>query len=135
DVCRDLTMQVARDGEGARKLITIQIKHAPSESAAEKIAATIATSPLVKTALAGADANWGRILAAAGRSSANFDVSKVEIKLGNLVVARNGGGLNFSEERALAILQKDAVTLTVDLHQGDAAVTAWTCDLTEDYIH
>lgn len=134
-VCRDLTMQVARDGEGARKLVTLHIKHAPSESAAEKIAATIATSPLVKTALAGADANWGRILAAAGRSGAKFDVGKVEIKLGNLVVARKGGGLNFSEARALAILQKDAVTLTVDLHQGDASVTAWTCDLTEDYIH
>jgi glutamate N-acetyltransferase / amino-acid N-acetyltransferase len=135
DVCRDLTIQVARDGEGARKLVTINIKHAPSENAAEKIAATIATSPLVKTALAGADANWGRILAAAGRSGVKFDVGKVEIKLGNLVVARNGGGLNFSEARALAILQKDAVALTVDLHQGDAEVTAWTCDLTEGYIH
>jgi glutamate N-acetyltransferase/amino-acid N-acetyltransferase len=134
-VCRDLTIQVARDGEGARKLITIHIKHAPSESAAEKIAATIATSPLVKTAMAGADANWGRILAAAGRSGVKFDVSKVEIRLGNLIVARNGGGLNFSEERALAILQKDEVTLTVDLHQGEAAITAWTCDLTEGYIH
>jgi glutamate N-acetyltransferase / amino-acid N-acetyltransferase len=126
EVCRDLTIQVARDGEGARKLITLHVKHAPSESAAEKIAATINTSPLVKTALAGADANWGRILAAAGRSGVKFDVSKVEIKL---------GGLNFSEERALEILKRDEVTLTVDLHQGEAQVTAWTCDLTEDYIH
>lgn len=134
-VCRDLTIQIARDGEGARKLITIHVKHAPSESAGEKIAATIATSPLVKTAIAGADANWGRILAAAGRSGVRFDVSKVEIKLGSLVVARNGGGLNFNETRALEILQRDEVTLTVDLHQGEANVTAWTCDLTEDYIH
>ena len=134
-VCRDLTIQIARDGEGARKLITIHVKHAPSETAGEKIAATIATSPLVKTAIAGADANWGRILAAAGRSGVRFDVSKVEIKLGALVVARNGGGLNFDEARALEILKQDEVTLTVDLHQGDAEVTAWTCDLTEDYIH
>lgn len=134
-VCRDLTIQIARDGEGARKLITIQIKHAPSERAGEKIAATIATSPLVKTAIAGADANWGRILAAAGRSGVRFDVSKVEIKLGGLVVARNGGGLRFNETRALEILKQDEVTLTVDLHQGEAAVTAWTCDMTEDYIH
>lgn len=134
-VCRDLTIQIARDGEGARKLITIQIKHAPSESAGEKIAATIATSPLVKTAIAGADANWGRILAAAGRSGVRFDVSKVEIKLGSLVVARNGGGLNFDEAKALEILKRDEVTLTVDLHQGDAEVTAWTCDMTEGYIH
>jgi glutamate N-acetyltransferase/amino-acid N-acetyltransferase len=135
DVCRDLAIQVARDGEGARKLITLHIKNAPSESAAEKIAATINTSPLVKTALAGADANWGRILAAAGRSGVKFDVSKVEIKLGNLAVARQGGGLNFSEARALEILQRNEVTITVDLHQGEAQVTAWTCDLTEDYIH
>ncbi len=134
-VCRDLTIQIARDGEGARKLITIHIKHAPSETAAEKIAATIATSPLVKTAMAGADANWGRILAAAGRSGAKFDVSKVEIKLGALAVARKGGGLNFNEARALEILKKDEVTITVDLHQGDADVTAWTCDMTEGYIH
>lgn len=135
EVCRDLTMQVARDGEGARKLITLHIKNAPSESAAEKIAATINTSPLVKTAIAGADANWGRILAAAGRSGVKFDVSKVEIKLGNLPVARQGGGLNFSEARALEILKRDEVTITVDLHQGEAQVTAWTCDFTEDYVH
>ncbi len=135
EVCRTLAIQIARDGEGARKLVTIQVKNAPSELAGEKIAATIATSPLVKTAIAGNDANWGRILAAAGRSGAKFDPSLVEIKLGNLVVARNGGGLNFSEDRALEILQKDEVTITVDLHQGEADVTAWTCDLTEDYIH
>ncbi len=135
EVCRTLAIQIARDGEGARKLVTIQVKNAPSELAGEKIAATIATSPLVKTAIAGHDANWGRILAAAGRSGAKFDPAQVEIKLGNLVVARNGGGLNFSEDRALEILQKDEVTITVDLHQGEADVTAWTCDLTEDYIH
>jgi glutamate N-acetyltransferase/amino-acid N-acetyltransferase len=64
-----------------------------------------------------------------------FDVSQVEIKIGNLIVARNGRGLEFSEERALEILKRDEVTITVDLHQGDADVTEWTCDLTEDYIH
>jgi glutamate N-acetyltransferase/amino-acid N-acetyltransferase len=135
DVCRDLAIQVARDGEGARKLITIHIRRAPNEKMAHRIAETIATSPLVKTAMAGADANWGRILAAAGRSGAKFDVSKVEIKIGNLVVARNGRGLGFSEARALEILKRDEVTVTVDLHQGDAQVTEWTCDMTEDYIH
>lgn len=134
DICRDLTIQIARDGEGARKLITLQIKNAPTERDAEKIAATIITSPLVKTAIAGADANWGRILAAAGRSGAKFDVQLVEIKLGNLVVARQGGGLKFDEARALEILKKDEVVITVDLHQGVAQVTAWTCDMTEDYI-
>lgn len=134
DVCRDLAIQVARDGEGARKLITIHVRRAPSEREAGKIAVTVATSPLVKTAIAGADANWGRILAAAGRSGAKFDVSKVEIKIGNLTVARNGRGLSFSEERALEILKRDEVTITIDLHQGDADVTEWTCDMTEGYI-
>ncbi len=135
DLCRDLAIQIARDGEGARKLITICVRHAPNERDAEKIAATIATSPLVKTAIAGADANWGRILSAAGRSGAKFDVSKVEIKIGDLVMARRGVGLEFSEARALEILKRDEVTITVDLHQGETGVTEWTCDMTEDYIH
>jgi glutamate N-acetyltransferase/amino-acid N-acetyltransferase len=134
DVCRDLAIQIARDGEGACKLITIRVRRAPSERDAERIAATIATSPLVKTAIAGEDANWGRILAAAGRSGAKFDVSQVEIKIGNLAVARRGGGLSFSEARALEILRRDEVTITVDLHQGEAEVTEWTCDMTEGYI-
>jgi glutamate N-acetyltransferase / amino-acid N-acetyltransferase len=134
DVCRDLAIQVARDGEGARKLITIKVRHAPTQRDAEKIAVTIATSPLVKTAIAGADANWGRILAAAGRSGAKFDVSKVEIKIGDLVVARQGMGLRFDEGRALEILKRNEVTLTIDLHQGEEDITEWTCDLTEGYI-
>jgi len=134
EVCRDLAIQVARDGEGARKLITIRIRRAPNERDAERIAETIATSPLVKTAIAGADANWGRILAAAGRSGVKFDVSKVEIKLGDLAVARHGMGLRFSEARALEILKRDEVTITFDMRQGEAEVTEWTCDMTEDYI-
>lgn len=134
ELCQDLAKQVARDGEGARKLITIKVRRAPDERTAEKIAVTIATSPLVKTAIAGEDANWGRILAAAGRSGAKFDPAQVEVKLGNLVVARRGGGLAFSEEHALEILKRDEVTITVDLHQGEAEVTEWTCDFTEGYI-
>jgi glutamate N-acetyltransferase / amino-acid N-acetyltransferase len=134
EVCRDLAIQVARDGEGAHKLIAVKVRHAPTQRDAEKIATTVATSPLVKTAIAGADANWGRILAAAGRSGAKFDVSKVEIKIGDLVVARHGMGLQFDEGRALAILKRDEVTLIIDLHQGEEDVTEWTCDLTEGYI-
>jgi glutamate N-acetyltransferase/amino-acid N-acetyltransferase len=129
-----MAIQIARDGEGARKLITIRVRHAPNERDAEKIAVTIATSPLVKTAMAGADANWGRILAAAGRSGVKFDVSKVEIKLGDLAVARRGMGLPFSEAHALEILKRDEVTITFDMRQGAAEVTEWTCDLTESYI-
>src|SRR5262245_15932184 len=135
EVCRDLAMQVARDGEGARKLITIRVRHAPSERDAAKIAATIATSLLVKTAIAGADANWGRILAAAGRSGVKFDPSKIDIKLGDLAVARGGMGVPFSEARALEILKRDEVTITFDMRQGEAEVSEWTCDLTENYVH
>lgn len=134
DVCRELAIMVARDGEGARKLITVNIKRAPNEKMAQRIAETIATSPLVKTAMAGEDANWGRILAAAGRAGVKFDITKVDIKIGNLFVAKQGRGLRFDEAKALAILQRDAVTITVDLQQGDAEVTEWTCDLTEGYI-
>jgi glutamate N-acetyltransferase / amino-acid N-acetyltransferase len=134
DVCRDLAIQVARDGEGARKLITIRVRRAPSERDAAKIAATIATSLLVKTAIAGADANWGRILAAAGRSGVKFDPSKIEIKLGDLAVARRGTGLPFNEARALEILKRDEVTITFDMRQGEAESDEWTCDLTEDYV-
>jgi glutamate N-acetyltransferase / amino-acid N-acetyltransferase len=135
EVCRDLAIQVARDGEGARKLITIRVRHAPNERDATKIATTIATSLLVKTAIAGADANWGRILAAAGRSGARFDPSKIEIKLGDLVVARRGVGLQFNEARALEILERDEVTITFDMRQGEAESDEWTCDLTENYVH
>ena len=134
DVCRTLAIAVVRDGEGARKLITIRVLNAPSERDARRIAETVSISPLVKTAIAGEDANWGRIMMAAGRSGARFDPGKVEIKLGNLQVCRRGGGLKFSEEKALAILARDEITLTINLHQGEAEVTAWTCDLTEGYI-
>ncbi len=134
DVCQELAIQVARDGEGACKLIVIKVRRAPSEKDAHRIAETIATSPLVKTAIAGQDANWGRILAAAGRSGVRFDISKVSIRIGNLAVARQGRGLLFDESKALEILRRDEVVITVDLNQGEAEVTEWTCDLTEDYI-
>lgn len=134
EVCRDLAIEVARDGEGARKLIVVRVRRAPTERDAHRIATTIATSPLVKTAIAGQDANWGRILAAAGRSGVNFDVSKVSVLIGNLTVARHGRGLNFDEAKALEILRRDEVVITLDLALGAAEVTEWTCDLTEDYI-
>jgi glutamate N-acetyltransferase/amino-acid N-acetyltransferase len=134
EVAEALAIQVARDGEGARKLITIEVKRAPTLKDAHRIAEAIATSPLVKTAIAGADANWGRILAAAGRSGAQFDPAQVEIRIGNLVVARKGQALLFSEEHAAEILERDEVRLVVDLHQGKAETKQWTCDLTEEYI-
>lgn len=135
DVCSELAIKVARDGEGADKLITIRVCNAPTERDAERIAETISTSPLVKTAIAGSDANWGRILAAAGRSGAKFDYSLVDVKIGNLYVAKKGAGLNFDEQKALEILKRNEVAITVDLNQGEFEVTQWTCDMTERYIH
>ena len=125
---------MARDGEGARKLIVVRVRRAATEKDAHRVAATVATSPLVKTAIAGHDANWGRILAAAGRSGVTFDPSRVTIPLGPLAVARRGRGLDFDEAKALEILRRDEVTITIDLGQGEAEVTEWTCDLTEEYI-
>jgi len=134
EVATELAIEVARDGEGARKLITIDIRNAPSRKAAEKIAQAVATSPLVKTAIAGEDANWGRILAAAGRSGARFDPSKVEIRIGDLKVAHKGTGLQFDEARARQLLAANEITILLDMHQGESDLKEWTCDMTEGYI-
>ena len=134
EVATELAIAVARDGEGARKLITIVVRRAPSARDAKMIGQAVATSPLVKTAIAGEDANWGRILAAAGRSGARFDPLKAEIRIGDLIVASRGTGLRFSEQRAREILSRDEVKITIDLHQGEHEITQWTCDMTEGYI-
>jgi len=134
EVATELAIEVARDGEGARKLVTIEIRRAPSLKAAELIAKAIATSPLVKTAVAGEDANWGRILAAAGRSGARFDPSKVDICIGDLKVAQRGTGLRFDEGRARKILSSNEITILFDMRQGNNSLTGWTCDMTEGYI-
>ena len=134
EVATELAIEVARDGEGARKLITIEIRNAPSARSAELIANSIATSPLVKTAIAGGDANWGRILAAAGRSGARFDPSKVDIRIGDLKVAQRGTGLRFDEVRGSELLSASEVTILFDMRQGDYSLTEWTCDMTEGYI-
>jgi glutamate N-acetyltransferase / amino-acid N-acetyltransferase len=133
-VCQDLAIEVARDGEGARKLITVNVRRAPTMVDARRIAQAVATSPLVKTAIAGEDPNWGRIIAAAGRSGAQFDPALVEVDINGLVVARQGRGVRFNEEKAAGILARNEVGLTIDLHQGEASTSCWTCDLTEDYI-
>src|SRR5206468_10761187 len=90
EVCRSLALQLVADGEGAQRVIEIEVRHAKNEAAARRIAVTIATSPLVKTAFAGGDPNWGRIFAAAGRSGVSFDVSRVDIKMAGIPVLRRG---------------------------------------------
>lgn len=129
-----LAKMIARDGEGANHLIEVQVKKAADAGTAQKIARSITSSSLTKAAVFGEDANWGRILAAAGYSGADFDPNKVDIYLGEEMVARDGMGLVFDEELARQELQKDTVIIIVDLKAGDYSATAWGCDLSYDYV-
>ena len=134
EVCRSLALQIVADGEGAQRVIEIEVRNAKNEAAARRIAETIATSPLVKTAFAGGDPNWGRIFAAAGRSGVSFDVSRVDIKMAGIPVLRRGQPVHFNERAASNRLLSEHVQLVVDLHAGKAMARYWTCDLTAEYV-
>jgi glutamate N-acetyltransferase/amino-acid N-acetyltransferase len=135
NVCRTLALKIVEDGEGAQRVIEIEVRGAPSDRAAAQIARTIANSPLVKTALAGADPNWGRILAAAGRAGVSFDFELVDIKLAGIVVCRRGGEYPFSERVAHKKMLARYVPIVVDLHSGKGHVRMWTCDFTGEYVN
>ena len=134
EVCTKLAVDIARDGEGATKLIEVEVRNAASEKDARTAARAVAGSSLVKAAVFGRDANWGRVICAAGYSGAAFDPERVDIFLGDEQVARDGGSLDFSEERALEILGKDTVKITLDFKSGPHSATAWGCDLSYDYV-
>jgi glutamate N-acetyltransferase / amino-acid N-acetyltransferase len=134
-VCQSLAQQIVRDGEGATKFIEILVQGASSEAHATQIARSIANSPLFKTAMAGEDANWGRILCAAGYSGVSFDPARTDIRIGSLLVCENGMGLRFDESQAKQILQQHDIRISLDLKSGTASSTVWTCDLTKEYIH
>jgi glutamate N-acetyltransferase/amino-acid N-acetyltransferase len=134
EVCGSLARQIVADGEGAQRVIEIQVRRARTESAARKIAETIATSPLVKTAFAGGDPNWGRIFAAAGRSGVKFDPALVEITMAGIKVLRKGQPLDFNERAASNRLLADHVAIVVDLHAGKSHARYWTCDFTAEYV-
>jgi len=134
DVCHSLALQIVGDGEGAQRVIEIEVRGAKTEAGARRIAATIATSPLVKTAFAGGDPNWGRIFAAAGRSGVSFDPARVDIKMAGIPVLRKGQPLNFNERAASNKLLGKHVPLVMDLHAGKAAARYWTCDFTAEYV-
>jgi glutamate N-acetyltransferase/amino-acid N-acetyltransferase len=134
-VCQSLAQQIIRDGEGASKFVEIVVQGSDSEESAAQIGRSIANSPLVKTALAGEDANWGRILCAAGYSGVPFDPDRVEIKIGDLVVCKRGTGTSFSEAQAKQILGQRDIRIGLNLHAGSSSATLWTCDLTKEYIH
>lgn len=129
-----MAREIARDGEGAGKLIEVKVTGAKTIEDARKIARSICGSSLVKTAMFGEDANWGRILCAAGYSGANFNPAKVDILLGNLPVALAGRGVPFSEEEAKSILENSEIPINVHLHNGQEEATAWGCDLTYEYV-
>jgi glutamate N-acetyltransferase/amino-acid N-acetyltransferase len=134
DVCRSLALQIVADGEGAQRVIEIAVRGAKTESAARRIAETIATSPLVKTAFAGGDPNWGRIFAAAGRSGVRFDPALVDITMAGIPVLRRGQPLDFNERAASNKLLAEHVPIVMDLHAGKSAARYWTCDLTAEYV-
>ena len=134
-VCVDLAHQIVRDGEGAQKFISITVKGAESDTAAHRIAMSIANSPLVKTAVAGADPNWGRIVMAVGKSGERVARERMTIRVGDAIVAAAGGlSSGDAEEAAAAHLRGREVGIEVDVAVGSATATVWTCDLTEGYI-
>ena len=131
----ELAKLIVIDGEGASKFITIEVKNAYSQKSAKKIAFSIANSPLVKTAIAGEDANWGRIIMAIGKSGEKADRDKIKIYIGDELVTTQGTvDKNYSEKRATEHLQKKDIFLTVDLGIGKSKATVYTCDLTHKYI-
>jgi glutamate N-acetyltransferase/amino-acid N-acetyltransferase len=135
-VMEALAQAIARDGEGARKLITIVISGAPSNQAAAQMARAIANSPLVKTAVAGSDPNWGRILSAAGNSGVAFDPRKTDIHMQNVAVCRGGLAAPFSEAELKQKLDAPECEIRVTVRgKGKGSARFWTCDLTEGYIH
>ncbi len=131
---QDLTRQLARDGEGATKLIEVRVGGAGDFASARRIAHTVAKSPLVKTAIYGRDANWGRIVCAVGYSGEDVDPGRVRLDLGPLRLFENGAPVPFDEEKALAVLAGETVVIDIDLGLGGEEATVWTCDLTEKYI-
>lgn len=137
-LCIELARRMAADGEGARHLITCTVKNTVDEKTAETLAKAVIGSSLTKAAVFGCDANWGRVLCALGYSGIAFDQDMVDIsfhsKAGAITVAKNGKGLAFDEDLALAILKEDEVVIVCDMHNGSSKATCWGCDLTYDYV-
>ena len=137
-VMMNLTRMLAKDGEGASKLIECTCAGAPDLDTAITVARSVVRSPLVKSAMFGRDANCGRIFCAIGYAEADFDIDRMEVAMssenGRVEVYRDGAGIEFSEEKAEEILSADEIFIHIDLHQGDAYAKAWGCDLTYDYV-
>jgi len=134
-VCKSLALAIVEDGEGAQRVIEIEVRGASSEKAARQVARTIANSPLVKTAFAGADPNWGRILAAAGRSGVKFDPASTNIWIAGVALCRGGREHPFDERVVHHEMLAKYVPIRIDLGSGKASARIWTCDFTIEYVH
>lgn len=138
EVMMHLTRMLAKDGEGATKLIECECKGCPDTDTAITVAKSVAGSTLFKCAVFGEDANWGRILCAVGYAPAAFDINKVDVDIkseyGEIAVCRNGAGVAFSEEKAAEVLKSDEIGVVIDLNAGSSSAKAWGCDLTYDYV-
>lgn len=137
-ICNHIVRMLAKDGEGATKLVVCEVVGAADEETARICAKSVIRSPLVKTAMFGSDANWGRVLCALGYAGAAIDVSKIDVSFrsrkGTVPVCKNGAGIEFSEEKAKEVLLEDEIEILVDINSGDAEATAYGCDLTYDYV-
>jgi glutamate N-acetyltransferase/amino-acid N-acetyltransferase len=135
EVLLDLALQVVRDGEGAQKLVRIDVTSAQSDASARRVALAVANSPLVKTAIAGEDANWGRIVMAVGKAGEPADRDRLSVGVGGVWMARNGAVVpGYDEAPVVAHMQGREIAIAIDLGMGPGADTAWTCDLTHGYI-
>jgi glutamate N-acetyltransferase/amino-acid N-acetyltransferase len=135
DVLHDLALHVVRDGEGATKLVTVNVEGAVDDRSAFRIAQSIANSPLVKTAIAGEDANWGRVVMAVGKAGEPADRDKLSIAFGDVVVAEHGErAFSYDEAAASAYMKNQELEVRVGLHLGSGRATVYTCDLTHGYI-
>lgn len=135
DAARELALMICRDGEGVTKVVTIQVQGAATAAAAKRVADTIATSNLVKTALFGEDANWGRFMAAIGRSGVAIDPGKVTVRFNDIVMVQRGVGMGLKAEQKIAqVFKQKEFMVTVQLGQGHAHAHMWTTDLSHDYI-
>ncbi len=134
-VLTDLALQIVRDGEGASKLVEVCVTNAESDASAKKIALSIANSPLVKTAIAGEDANWGRVVMAVGKAGEPADRDRLAISFGDIRVAVNGErDPAYNEEAASAVMREEEIRITADIGIGDGSAKVWTCDLTKQYV-
>ena len=137
-VCIKLAKEMARDGEGASKLVTVTVKGSCCKKIAGALAKSVVSSSLVKTACFGADANWGRVLCAMGYAGTDFLQDKVDVsfasRAGTVLVCKNGEGISFSEEAAKEILSQEEIEILIDLNNGEKQAAAWGCDLTYDYV-